>query len=198
MDKQLYRLILSLVSLLFLLGIGAGALLAYRADTGPDSGLRAFLMTYAGLLSDGTAVNTPVWRCFFNAFLFPALAVLSGLTLAGVVAIPLLLLIKGFLLSFVFTAFVSTFGVNGLWLALGELGIQCLLGVPCLIVLSVYSAHMALHLLAMARGTARGGPLFSRPLMARFAVCAVVLTACALADAFLSPMLRGWISSLTL
>lgn len=198
MDKQLYRLILTVVSFLFLVGIGVGALLAYRTDAGPDSALHAFLSAYTGLLQDGTPVTIPLWRAFLNAFLFPALAFFSGLTLIGVVSIPILLLIRGFLLSFVFTSFVAVFGVNGFWLAMGELGIQCVIGIPCLIILSVYSAHMALHLLAMARGSVRNEPLFSRPFFTRFAICVVLLTVCALADVFLSPMLRGWIASMVL
>lgn len=194
MDKHLYRIILSIVSFVFLLGITAGALLAYRL--GPDSALDTYLQGYADLLRQGEAVGTPVWRAFMDAFLFPALVFLSGLTLLGTALIPLLLLVKGFILSFSVTAFVSVFGLNGLWLALGEMGLQCILGVPCLIVLSVYGAHMALRLLAMVRGKTVSGVMFPRPLLIRVGICAVLLTACALADTYLTPLLRDWIITL--
>jgi stage II sporulation protein M len=185
----------------FILGITAGALLAHRVDAGPDSAMGTYLLGYAELLRTGGAAAVPVWRAFLDAFLFPALALLSGLTLLGVAAIPLLLLVRGFMLSFSVTAFVAVFGIDGLWLALGELGLQCILGVPCLILLSVYGAYMALKLLMAARGKADNidgnRRIFPRPLILRAGICAVLLTACALADAYLTPMLRDWIISRT-
>lgn len=196
MDKQLYRIILSIVLFVFILGITAGALLACRVEAGPGSAMDAYLQSYAGLLRTGTAAGTPVWRAFLDAFLFPALALLSGLTLLGVAAIPLLLLIRGFMLSFSVTAFVSVFGLDGLWLALGELGLQCILGVPCLLILSVYGAHMALRLLTMARTGEKNGKMFSRALLIRAGICTILLTACALADAYLMPLFQHWLISL--
>lgn len=203
MDKQLYRIIFLVVAFIFILGIAAGALLVCRMDTGEGSELRSFVEGYTGLLQEGSAASTPLWRSFLGAFLFPALAFLSGFTLLGVASIPILLFARGFLLSFSVTSFVVVYGINGLWLALGELGIQCVLGVPCLIVVSVYGAHMTLRLVALARGrlAAVGGTVCTRAFQPdggwiRIAACVVAMTACALADTYLSPWLRGWISSL--
>ncbi|MCL2030780.1 MAG: hypothetical protein FWG93_04475 [Oscillospiraceae bacterium] len=195
MDKQLYRIILSLVSFVFILGVTAGALLAYRVDAGPDSALNAYLRDYAGLLRTGGAAAAPVWRTFLDVFLFPSLVFLSGFTLPGVAAIPLLLLVRGFMLSFSVTALVAVLGTDGLRLALWELGPQCIVGVPCLLILSVCGAHTALKLLMMARGGTLSGKLFPRPLIIRTGICIVLLTACALADAYLMPGLQNRIIS---
>jgi stage II sporulation protein M len=195
LDKQLYKVILSAAALVFLIGVAAGALLAYRMDTGADSEINGLLSSYALHLQQGTASGTPLWQSLLNSYLFPVLAFLSGFTLLGVAAIPILLILRGFILAFVFTSFVSVFGINGIWLALGELGIQCFLSVPCLIILSIYSANTALRLLSMARGRVGGSPLFPRRLFIRFGICTAVLAICAVADTYLSPLLRGWISS---
>ena len=194
MDRQLYRILLSIVSFVFILGVTAGALLAHRMDAGPDSALFAYLQGYAGLVQQDGGI--PLWRAFADAFLFPALALAAGFTLFGAAVIPLLLLVRGFLLSFSIAAFVSVFGINGLWLALGELGFQCVFGVPCLIVLSAYGAHMALKLLSVARGgLPGGGAMINRGLVLRLGICTLLLTACALTDAYATPILRDWIAA---
>ena len=195
MDKQLYRILISLICFMLMVGMVAGSLAASRVDTQTGSEIYSLLSAYKHGLQSGIAAEVSLWQALLNAWLFPLLAFLSGFTLLGVVLLPLLLAARGFMISFVFTSFISAFGPGGIWLALGEMGFQCLLSVPCLLLLSVYSGHSALRLLGLSTGRVLpGGGRMDKRIFLRLGICALALTACTLLDYTLSPPLQEWLA----
>ncbi len=102
----------------------------------------------AGLVSDGTQLssilsdylsgylnNASAKPDFFIAaletFKYHLTALFLGLSLLGVIFIPVLSGIRGFMLSYSIAAVVRLLGGKGAWLALSVFGIRTLITIPC-------------------------------------------------------------------
>lgn len=123
-------LIVLLVS--FLVGACIGGFLAFLL--GPSPELSDYLSEYCVALSQGRlcpSFLTVLWDCVR----WPLFTALLGVTVLGVVGIPVLFAVRGFLLSFSTTTFCLLLGHRGLAVAAVLFSVAILLVLPALFVL---------------------------------------------------------------
>ncbi len=187
---------LVILAALFLCGAVAGTITAAGIRGDARGTLFSFLDGYLALMKSGPSAAARLGRAFLNAFQYHIVVFLAGFTALGVFLVPLVIAARGFFLSFALTAFVYAYGGQGLFLALGALGIQALLSLPCLFFLSFQSFGTAARLWALSAGKAKSDkPLFGLPYWSRFGATAAVLALCALYEAFAAPGVISWIAA---
>jgi len=115
---------------------------------------------------------------------WPLLALLLGFTALGVLGLPLLFVVRGFLLSFSIASFVRMFGTAGSLFAFLVFGISNSLAIPVLFVLGVQGLTTAAQ--AAGRTSERGG---GKEIWMHCGACACALSLCVLLDYFIVPEL---------
>jgi hypothetical protein len=175
------RTTLLLTSVAFLLGAAVGWLAALYAV--PEGQMLSFMRGYAA------AYAAPDLRqALLGNFLAPALVFLLGLTLPGVVLIPAVVAGRGFFLSFAVAVYARVFGLPGILLAFGAVGLPGLLTVPCLFALAVFGFAFSRRLLLKSAGGTRQDAenLLNASYVRRFALTLPPLAAAACYDVWLS------------
>ena len=102
---------------------------------------------------------------------WPVFAVLMGFTGLGLLGIPVLFSIRGFLLSFAITSFVRMFGGVGGVLAFLTFGVTGLVAIPVLFVLGVQSLAAARLLAGRFFGDGKRSMHFVRADWVRCGLC---------------------------
>lgn len=119
----------------------AGALLAHAVaklwSGGED--LALYLRTYAALSADGGLAAASFWQAAVAYLRYPFFALLFGFCSFGVAAIPLLLLVQGFSLSFAASVLGAALGRSGVLLALAAFGVRGLVTVVVTLLLASWS-----------------------------------------------------------
>ena len=180
---------LIILSACFLCGAVAGCLTAFHANGEAGSALQSALRDIP-LSAEGSPLSGDLfWGALLGVFKFPLAVFLLGLMLPGAFGIPVVMAVRGFSLSFAVSSFVRAFGSSGLLLALGALGIQSLLTLPCLFRLAEAGLQSSISLMGAVRGRLKI-PLsytLSAAYFLRFALLAIVLTGTALFEALAVP-----------
>jgi len=173
-----------LLALFLLLGVlaGFGASLRF-APAGDD--LRAYIDAQvtrgaSSPLSAGTAART--LACYLRASLA---AFLLGYSAVGVLALPLLLMAQGFVLSFSLFSFAEAVGRDGFALLPALFGLRLLFVVPCTFTLGVAALERSWALWSLLCGR-RARPV--SPGLYRFAVCCVCLLLGCVLELWLVPL----------
>ena len=185
MNKQMAAASAAVIAVCFLVGVVIGCFVA----SGPSGEAAEYLSGYVSSLpGDGAAF--PVAQAVVNSFLFPIVVFVLSFTVFGAVAIPLAVAVRAFFLSFAIASFVRSFGGAGALLALGALGPQNLLSLPCLVLLSVQGMTSSLAVVAVFSGKPkRAGGFYGKQAMRRAIACFAVLLAASLLEAYLVPPL---------
>lgn len=111
----------------------------------------------------------------------------------GLLGLPLLFAVRGFLLAFSIASFVRLFGGVGCLLALLVFGVSGALSVPVLFVLGVQGLLAARVLAGRVWGDGKTPPPYGKLYFFRCGACAVALCVSLLLDCFVVP---GLVSSL--
>lgn len=148
---------LILLLICFLSGSLIGFALAYFGES--SSELRGYLQDYLALAAQGN-LEQSFFAVFWDCLRWPAFVIFLGFTALGVLAIPALLLIRGFLLAYTTTCFAVLLGRNGLAVAAVLLAVSAFLVLPVLLVLGCESLRTACARLPGAPG---GGDRRLRP-----------------------------------
>lgn len=101
--------------------------------------LHAYVTGYLTAARAGEAAPPHMLSVVWSTIRWPVFAVLMGFTGLGLLGIPVLFSIRGFLLSFAITSFVRMFGGVGGVLAFLTFGVTGLVAIPVLFVLGVQS-----------------------------------------------------------
>lgn len=133
---------------------------------------------------------------FVTMFRYPALAILCGFAVFGVVAEPLLAGVRGFFLAFAATALMRLYGVAGLLLALSASAVQVLAGIPCFLFLASQGFVGSAAVLSSAGGRSKGAKVFTSAYFFRMAAALVFLLLAALAEMYITPWLAGMAAGL--
>jgi hypothetical protein len=179
---------LLLLGALFLLGGAAGCAAAGQVQGDAGAALQTYLGAYLSL-PEGGAVRfaSVVWE----QLRIPLLVLLMGFTAAGIVGIPILFALRGFLLAFCVACFCRLYGWSGLAPAAVLFGLPALLWAPALFVLGVQALDASRSMLCRCVGGA--GPLAfcQGSYWARCAGCACALALCAALEYWVLPALVG-------
>lgn len=145
---------------LMFLGVcfAAGALggFAFSGWSGGDPALSNYLSRYFQMAGQGSGVEPSLWDSIWDLLRWPLAAFLLGSTALGTAGIPLLLGVRGFLLSFAVSTFARLFGLSGVAASLAAFGVSALVAVPVLFVVSADAFRQSLGRLSGERSPAWG------------------------------------------
>ncbi len=180
---------LTVVSAAFVLGGVLGCALATQVDGGGSDTLSAYIKGYLAVAQSGAVASPHILSTIWTTVRWPLFAIFMGFTALGVLGVPVLFSMRGFLLSFAITSFVRMFGGAGGVLAFLAFGITGLVAIPVLFVLGVQS-FAAARLLAgrFLKDNKRALP-FGRAYWMRCGVCCTVLCLCVLLEYAVVPAL---------
>lgn len=116
----------------FLLGVAAGCFWAFLGR--PHSGLESYLSDYFFLAAQNK-LRLPLIATFLECIRWPLAAVLFMFTPFGLVAIPALVLLRGFFLTYSVTCLGILFGNNGLTISLLLFSVTLILELPAFFML---------------------------------------------------------------
>ena len=181
------------MSFLFLLGAVAGCVAAANMGSAADDVLQQYLDGCMSLSKADYFLGIRFWNALLNAYKYQLAALLCGFSLLGIVLVPVITAARGFFLSFSVTAMVRTLGNHGILFALGLWGVQSLISVPVLFIISAQSFIFSVRLFHAAAGNLHG-KVFQRSIWIRTMICAVLLFLCALFETFVTPAVVSLIS----
>lgn len=140
-DSQ--RISLLFVSVSFCLGGLSGCLLAASVSGNGSAALLAYITEFLAAAQSGALEMPGLLSALWTVLRWPLAVVLLGCTAIGVVGIPLLFFLRGFLLSFCISAFVVALGSSGAVFAFLLLGVGSLITIPILFILGTQSLMLA-------------------------------------------------------
>ncbi len=165
--------------------------------------LAGSLFARMGGSADWTQLSICVERClegerpgFFSTLSvtlrYPLLLILSGITLWGVWAAPVVLAFRGFFLSYTVACFAMVYGGRGYILSLTLVLFHGIAMLPVLFALGQWSMERAL-----AKKYKRMEPRFERQEALLCTVVSALVLASSLLETVLLPVLFGWVRALT-
>lgn len=183
--------VLVILSAAFLVGALAGCVLTNWSIGDASTVLKEYLAGYVDAARTGE-LDRPEWAAvFWDQLRWPLLVFILGLTPVGLLGIPALFLVRGFLMAFSAAAFFRVYGFLGLSLAFVNFGVTGLLSLPVLLLLGVQGFLCSGMLAGRMSGEGRRKALFSRAFALRCAGCAAALCVCSVVELYWIPGLLG-------
>ena len=176
------------LSIFFLLGSFAGCFIASYG--GDEQSLISEAATFTEIRQT-TAVSA-----FISVFKYPLIVFIVGLSAVGVAAIPAIMFVRGFLLSFSIATLVRLYGVSGLTFAASIFWVQCLFVCPCLMFFAVQGFLSSSMLFSLASGKGRkiAGQVFGNAYFIRSFICILALVLCVVLEVYATPFIAAWVS----
>ena len=175
------------------MGSVAGCLTAGLVQD-PSGALLDHIQNWLELLRGGATPH--VLSVLWETIRFPVFAILFGFTAFGVVGLPVLFAVRGFLLCYAVSVFYRILGLNGLVFSLILFGLSAFLWMPVFFQLGVRGVLGSYGFFRRAKGDARY-PLHCR---GGFLICCVlsaaVLCLCAALECLVVPILLQRVSGL--
>lgn len=172
--------VLLILAISFALGVFAGCFLADCVSGEGDEELRNY---FTGFLEySGSLPNPNLIRVFWSTFRWHIITLCLGISAIGLIGIPVLFVLRGFLLAFSAASFYSVFGLEGLLFSFVILGITGIISIPVLFVLGVRGFLASGASAGRLLGTGGKRLLVDRSTVLCFCVCFAVLTICALIE----------------
>lgn len=145
------RAAVTLLGGLFLLGGVLGCLAAGCVEGESGAALEEYMRAYLTMSRENGTVLS-VSGILWERFRFPLCILLMSFTAFGVVCIPAVLLLRGFLFSFSIACFVRLFGWKGLLPAAALFGFSALVWLPALFELSILGLEQSYRLVQRCTG----------------------------------------------
>ena len=180
----------ALLGVLFVLGGFCGCLAAGCVDGESGAALEEYLKAYLTLSQQGT-VQVSLGAVLWDQVRFPLAVLLLSFTAIGVVGIPAVFGVRGFLFSFSVACFFRLFGWAGFGPAVFLFGVPALLWVPVLFVLGMQGMGSSYDVLRRCRGENCDPAFFRITYWHRCAVCVFALAACAALEYLILPACVG-------
>lgn len=178
----------------FLLGGLIGCGLAASVSGGGGDALSAYIKNYMTAAQAGITQPPELPALVWEAMRWPLLTLLLGFTAVGIVGIPVLFAVRGFLLSFAVASFIRMFGTAGAALAFLVFGVTGILAVPVLFILGVQGLTAAFALTDRVLNKGKRIPLFGRAYFFRCGICFCILFLCILLEYLAVPALLGTVA----
>ena len=181
---------LTLLSAFFALGGVLGCTLAFQIDSGGSAGLARYVERF--LTWAGTSGHTPsLLLAAWDTVRWPLLVFLLGFTTLGLLALPAVFAVRGFLLAFAIGSFVRLFGRTGGTLAFLIFGIPECAAVPVLFILGTQSWLASRALASRVLGGGKMALPYGKRYLLRCASCAGVLCICVFLEYVVVPALTA-------
>ena len=151
----------ALTAVPFLLGGLLGVFSCSGAAAGGTEELSAYIGAYVRTSLDGGAAAPGALPLLWENLKYPLSALILGLTALGVVGIPVLFFLRGFLAAFALTAFTAAYGATGVPLSFLLVGVSDLVSVPALFLIGGQSMTSSGQLLSCLTQGRRVNGVFS-------------------------------------
>lgn len=179
---------LAVCSVCFFLGGCLGCGLAARISGVGLESLTAYISSFLDAAKGGGLAAPSLVSVLWSCVRWPLLALLCGFSVLGLLGLPVLFSVRGFLLAFSIASFVRMLGGAGCLLAFFLFGISGALSVPVLFFIGVQSFLSAGW--RTAGSHQRGWPeAFGKTWILRCAVCAALLAVCVMLEYLAVPAL---------
>lgn len=170
----------------FTLGGLAGSFFAFRMSGAGLEVMTAYLEHFLTVAQDAQLNVPSLPELLWRNLRWPLAAILLGFSAMGLLGIPVLSAMRGFLLAFSIASFTMAYGHDGLAVAFFLLGIPGIVSVPAFMILTTQSFSAACIL---AGGSGRREFPFHREHLFRCGVCAVAVCLSLLIERYLVPEL---------
>jgi len=180
------------LAVFFVAGTFLGQVFARRVSVAVGQELTEYLRQY--ILTEHDHSVQMVLSAVVLYLRYPFLAVLFGFASIGVLLIPGMTVLFGFLVSFSVSCFTAAFGMEGIFLALAAYGIRCVVTLPCYFLLAVPALKNAVVLAQLSFGRRQHGMALrlGRSWWIRLLICLVILLLGVCVDFMISPLLLQW------
>ncbi len=187
-DPSLLRSLL--LALFFLAGALAGHVYAGACSGEAQPALSQYLKDYCAVYDAGGAAVS-LASCVVIYFGYLLLLLLLGFSSAGIVLIPALSGLFGFLTMYTVSCFVRCYGRSGVLLAMGVLLVRLVFTLPCFLALAgeAWPLSIELFLLSFGRGKRSAPVLYGSRYFLLFVLCAAILAVGVCCERFLTPVL---------
>lgn len=179
--------ILLILSASFFLGSLAGCLLVNQIGGEGNEVLAGYLDGFLTACRFGITEKPQLCSLAWDILRWPLLIILLGFTPLGLLGIPAVFLIRGFLLSFAVSSFFRAIGISGLGFSFVVFGISGLISIPTLFVLGVQSFLLAGAVTGRIIGESRKTTLIDRTALLRCGMCSAALCVCLFAEYYVIP-----------
>lgn len=180
---------LAVTSAFFFLGGVLGCILAARVGGGGSDSLAIYLKQFVTAAGGQTISQPPLLPLIWETLRWPLLIFLLGFTTLGLLGIPIVLLIRGFLLAFSIASFVRMFGSSGGLLAFLIFGVSGCVALPVLFVLAVQGILASRYLATRFLGEGRRNSPYGKRYFLRCGICAGALCVCVFLEFVVVPAL---------
>lgn len=181
--------VLFILSVAFLVGGIAGCVLVNQVGGNGEAALEEFFEKYLTVVNSGESTQPSVPSLVWETFRWPLFILVLSVTPLGLFAIPVLFLVRAFLLSFSIASFFRVLGTSGLTLAFTLFGFTGLLNIPVLFVLGVHGFLFSGLIAGRLMGEGRKRLRFDRGMLLHCGICAVVLCLCCFLEYHFVPIL---------
>jgi len=181
---------LILLSVGFTLGGLFGCMLATSVSGDGSLAISTYIHGFVAALRDGSLHMPGTISAAWSVLRWPLFTILLSFSVFGVIGIPILFFIRGFLYSFCISSFVQVLGTTGLLLAFLLVGLESLLSIPVLFIFGIQGIIHAAGSKGQRSKGKRPRPFTESPAVAvRNAVCTCVLLFCTVWEILFVPML---------
>ncbi len=177
------------LSAVLLCGVIVGSVTASFIESDTAYKLSTSISSSASAGINDTARFLPT--TLLNLLKYPLIAFLLGFTLLGIGLIPLVVGLRGYFLAFSIGVVIKLYGLDGIWLSVALWGLQCLVSIPCLLLISVQSFNCARAQMQLFTGGKRViiGSVFTKAHFVFFGICILVLILFSFIEVFITPKL---------
>ena len=180
---------LVILSIFFLLGVFSGCFLAYSLSGTESNALSAYMEGYLRTAHNGNLPSSDLLSVLWETFRWPLLVFLLSFTAAGLVGLPIVFGIRGFLFSFAVACFIRIFGSTGAILSFLLFGITGMFSFPALFILGTQGMTACRILVSQLMGERKKGTAYGREYFGRCGICTAILACCVCLEQTVVPSL---------
>ena len=162
----------------FFVGGFVGCIFAGQAESEGEAALSSYLEGYLSIAVSEETVRPEFFFLLWKAIRWPVFAIILGFTPIGLIGVPVLFLVRAFLLSFSISSFFRVMGLSGLFLAFFVFGIGSLVYIPILYILGIRSFLNSGLIVGRITGENRRYAGLKRSDILCCCICFVVLIIC--------------------
>lgn len=188
------------LSAMFLCGVCAGCATAAYITGDYANFLNEYITKEVLVSVSDIQVKEFFLKTLVSLYKYPMVIFLLGYTAFGIFFIPVVLILRGYFISFCVTSIVRGLGYKGLLTAFSIYGLQTVLSIPCLLVISMKAMRASQGFLSLVREEKDRrliSPIPERYFLC-FLICIACLTFCAVLEVLLVPKLSVWSYALIL
>ena len=182
---------LAVTAAFFALGGLCGCLLSLNATQGGGEAMAGYLDSFLRAAQAGTLEVPALAELLWRDLRWPIAALFMGFSVLGLLGLPILCFLRGFLLAFSVAAFSRAYAGAGLAVAFLLLGIPALASVPAFFVLAAQSFSLSWALATSRANSSRREPLFEHNYLFRLGLCAVAMGISLLLEYCLVPVVMA-------